>query len=499
MSGFAAYVGADGNDRLEQARRMADRLRHRGPDDCAARSSSTAALAHHHLAIDGERQPLSNADGSTLLVCNGDIHDGEELRATLEPGHRFRKQSDSEVVVHLYEEKGADCVRDLEGDFAFVITAGRRFLAARDALGVKPLYYGRDAETGWWFASELKALPPDCDDIREFPPGHLMTEAGIERWFDPPWLEPPTAPEPLADGDLRSALERAVDKRLVSDVPVGAFLSGGLDSSAIAALMRRSVPELRTFAVGLDGSPDLLAARRAAEHIGAQHHEYVYSAKEAEDAIDSVIEHLESYDPALIESSVACWFASKLASDHVKVVLTGEGADEVFAGYDYFGELATPRAVHAECARLLLGLHNMNLQRVDRMTMAHALEARVPFLDLDFVECAMGLDPALKMTDDEHPEKWILRRAVSDLLPPEIAWRTKQEFSEGSGASTVLTEHAERTVTDADFARRAELFPEDTPTTKQALAYRRIFEEKFPGEARRRTVGRWRAGPPPSA
>lgn len=495
MCGFTAYVGAGGDRRLEEARRMAELLRHRGPDDAAAQSAGASALAHRRLSIidvAGGRQPLTNEDGRAALVCNGEIYNFRALRSRLEGRHRFATNSDSEVILHLYEEKGADCVRELDGMFAFVLTDGDRFLAARDAFGIKPLYVGRDRDGGGlWFASELKALPADCRHVAEFPPGTLMTEHGARRWFEPPWLEPASDPEPGDAGALRGELERAVEKRLMSDVPLGVFLSGGLDSSAIAAIVRRSIPDLHSFAVGLDGSPDLLAARRAAEHIGTRHHEYVYTRDEAEAAVEHVIAHLESYDPALIESSVPCYFVSKLASQHVKVVLSGEGADEVFAGYGYFADIRDPAALHAECTRLLLGLHNMNLQRVDRMTMAHALEGRVPFLDLAFVARAMRQDPALK-TIDARPEKWLLRRAVSDLLPPEIVWRTKQEFAHGSGSASALSEHAQRAVSDADFTRRSELFPGDTPTTKQAFAYRRIFEERFPGEERRRTVGRWR-------
>jgi asparagine synthase (glutamine-hydrolysing) len=400
------------------------------------------------------------------------------------------------VIIHLYEEMGPNCVKALDGMFAFVLSNGERFLAARDALGIKPLYVGRtSSET--WFASELKALPPTCDDVFELPPGTCMTEKGTTRWFQPPWLEPPSNPDPNDVGAIRRALERAVDKRLMSEVPLGVFLSGGLDSSVIAAMVRRRVDELHSFAVGVEGSADLLAARRVAEHLGTRHHEYVYTRDEAESVITTVIAHLESYDPALVESSVPCYFVAKLAAEQVKVILSGEGADEVFAGYGYFAGMTEPHALHRECARLLLGLHNMNLQRVDRMTMAHAVEGRVPFLDLDLVGLGMRREPALKLTRADRPEKWMLRRAVEDLLPPEIVWRTKQEFAHGSGSAAVLSSHGERSVTDADFARRAVLYPHDTPATKAAYAYRRIFDEMFPGEARRKTVGRWHGQAPP--
>jgi asparagine synthase (glutamine-hydrolysing) len=500
MCGFTAYVGEDGSARIGEVQRMAERLRHRGPDGHGARGGEGSALAHRRLSIidvAGGRQPLVNEDERVAVVCNGEIYNFHELRARLEGAHRFRTNSDSEVIVHLYEEMGPDCVKELDGMFAFVLTDGRRFLAARDALGIKPLYVARRG-AGLWFASELKALPPGCDDVFELLPGTMMTEKGITRWFEPPWLEAPLDPDPDDVEPIRLALERAVDKRLMSDVPVGVFLSGGLDSSAIAALVRRRIDDLHSFAVGLEGSPDILAARHVAKHLGTRHHEYVYTSEEAEAVLPAVIAHLESYDAALIESAVPCYFVSKLAAQHVKVVLSGEGADEVFAGYGYFKGVTDPAALHRECARLLLGLHNMNLQRVDRMTMAHALEGRVPFLDLDFVALGMRRDPALKITSDERPEKWMLRRAVSDLLPHEIVWRTKQEFAHGSGSANVLSSHGEELVTDADFSRRDAFYPEDTPTTKAGFAYRRTFERMFPGEARRKTVGRWHASVPVS-
>ncbi|MBI2894362.1 MAG: asparagine synthase B [Deltaproteobacteria bacterium] len=496
MCGFTAYVGPHAQAHTERVRRMAERLRYRGPDDAGHYASDSVALAHRRLSIidvGGGKQPLLSEDGLVALVCNGEIYNHRALRAGLEGRHRFHTRSDSEVILHLYEDKGPSCVRDLDGMFAFVVTDGERFLAARDPLGIKPLYIGRDAGAGIWFASELKSLPTTCTDVAELPPGSLLTEQGVvQRWFVPTWSEPPASPEPADPGALAQALDVAVTKRLMSDVPVGVFLSGGLDSSVIAALVSRQIPELHSFAVGLDGSPDLFAARRVAEHLGTRHHEYVYAAEEAARALPTVIAHLESYDPALIRSAVPCYFVSKLTSEHVKVVLTGEGADEAFAGYRYLQGIDDPAALQRECVRLLLALHNMNLQRVDRMTMAHGLEGRVPFLDVGFLSWAMALDPAAKLHRSDRPEKWLLRGAFEDLLPAEIVWRRKLEFAEGCGSEQVLIDHGERAVADTDFARAAELFPADSPATKEAFLYRRIFEEVFPGESRRRTVGRWR-------
>jgi asparagine synthase (glutamine-hydrolysing) len=405
----------------------------------------------------------------------------------------FRTHSDSEVIVHLYEESGAGCVNALDGMFAFVVTDGVRLLAARDPLGVKPLYMGVDNDGLLWFASEIKALAALCPQLEEFPPGHLFTtDGGLRRWFDPPWSQPLQDPAPFDGPALAQVLDRAVEKRLMSDVPFGVSLSGGLDSSLIAALMRPHVDELHTFAVGLEGAPDLPAARRVAEHLGTHHHEYVYAPSEAIDALETVVAHLESYDPALLRSAIPNFFVSRLASEHVKMILNGEGADEAFAGYGYFAAIDDPAALQRESVRLLSGLHNLNLQRLDRMTMAHGLEGRVPFLDVEFLECATSLDPRIKLHRADRLEKWPLRAAFDGVLPDEILWRPKLEFAQGTGSEWTLREHCEAIVSDADFADAERRFPVDTPQTKEGFWYRRIFEELFPGEPLRRTVGRWR-------
>jgi asparagine synthase (glutamine-hydrolysing) len=377
--------------------------------------------------------------------------------------------------------------------FAFVLTDGEHVLAGRDPLGIKPLYLGGDPNGGLWFASELKALPGICVNVREFPPGCLYTrEGGFRRYFRPQWVEPPREPRPTEPHAIAEQLERAVAKRLMSDVPVGVFLSGGLDSSLIAALVRRHVDSLHSFSVGLDGSSDVLAARAVAQRLGTHHHEYTYTPAEAVNVVETVIAHLESYDPALLRSAVPCYFVSKLAAEHVKVILTGEGSDEAFAGYLYFDGVGNASALHHETVRLLTGLRNMNLQRVDRMTMAHSLEGRVPFLDIEFLDLVMAIDPADKVHRPECPEKWLLRSAFEGALPDTILWRRKQEFAQGCGSEWTLKEHCDAVVSDAAFAQASECFPADTPTTKEAFHYRRIFEGMFPGAAARSTVGRWR-------
>ena len=494
MCGIAAFFAGNESVDSQGFTDIASRLGHRGPDGMGVAMSGRAALFHARLAIvdlEGGKQPMRGKDQRLALICNGEIYNHEALRERLGPD-RFATRSDSEVVLHLYQDLGASCAGELDGMFAFFVTDGQRFVAARDPLGIKPLYFGHDDRGSTWFASEFKALAGHCPSFQELPAGSLLTETGLmERWYSPRWersvghLEAPPAALP-------DRLERAVLKRLMSDVDVGVFLSGGLDSSIIAALARRNLGGVKSFAVGLEGAPDLDAARFVARALGTEHHEYVYSGPEAIQALPEVIYHLESYDAALIRSAVPCYFLSKLASQHVKVALTGEGADEVFAGYDFFADVWDPSELHRECVRLLFGLHGMNLQRLDRMTMAHGLEGRVPFLDVEFLDWAMSLDPRLKLRPAKTLEKRLLRRAFDGYLPPEILKRPKQEFSRGSGADPVFLEYAEQKIADSELMRASHEFPADTPTTKEELLYRRIFEDLFPGDSPRASVQRWR-------
>jgi asparagine synthase (glutamine-hydrolysing) len=378
--------------------------------------------------------------------------------------------------------------------FAFFVTDGEHFVAARDPLGIKPLYFGY-GHGGIWFASELKAIVGHCKFFEALPAGSSLTQQGrIHRWFSPRWADQ-VGQLDAPPGALEERLERAVVKRLMSDVEVGVFLSGGLDSSIIACLAQRNLSGLKTFAVGCEGSTDLVAARLVARALGTRHYEYVYSKEEAIKELSEVIYHLESYDAALIQSAVPCYFLSKLAREHVKVVLTGEGADEVFAGYDYFSDIWDAGELHQECVRLLFGLHGMNLQRVDRMTMAHGLEGRVPFLDMEFLDWAMSLDPRLKLRPAGRLEKRLLRTAFEGQLPPAILRRKKQEFSQGAGADLILSEYAASKVSTATFAGARSRFPIDTPATKEEFYYRAVFEDLFPGDSARASVHRWRRAP----
>lgn len=447
MCGIAVLWGGSERGVVEA---MLDRLAHRGPD--GQRLHAVAAppfeLGHRRLAIIdpvGGAQPLLCPERAAALVANGMIYNDKALRAR-HADAPWRTGSDCESILHAVLADGAEAVAGLDGMFAFVMVAGDRLIAARDPLGKKPLYMARLGEA-LAFASEIKALEPLAGRIEAFPAGHLLDG---ERGLRPYWRVPAGPPSPWNVADaaaaLRETLERAVVKRLRSDVPLGAFLSGGLDSSIICALARRHLAELHTFAVGLAGSRDLAAARIVAAHLGTRHHEIVLRREEALAALPDILWHLESFDRDLVRSAVPTWFVAREAARRVKVVLTGEGADELLAGYRYHAGYEDDAALDAELRRSLAAMHDINLQRVDRMSMAHGLEARVPFLDREVLALALDLPPALKRRapDGRAVEKWILRHAFADLLPPEIVWRTKVQFDEGSGLADLLADEAER-------------------------------------------------------
>lgn len=497
MCGIVAVISSANATRAGLVASALEVLRHRGPDGSGSAASGRALLGHARLAIvdvHGGRQPMRGDEEGFALVCNGEIYNHRRLREGLAPRHRLESLSDSEVVVHLYEDRGPACVHELDGMFAFVVTDGERFTAARDPFGIKPLYVGWNSSTReLWFASEFKALMPQCQGFKALPAGSYLTQEGeVEHWFTPRWASEVGTRAVGSSEELRHQLDAAVVKRLMSDVPVGVFLSGGLDSSIIAALASEHLGPLETFAVGLAGSSDLDAARCVARALGTRHRECVYTRHDVAAVLETVIYHLESYDPALVRSAVPCYLLARLAAETVKVVLTGEGADELFGGYSYFAGLEDPARFHRECVSLLLNLHSMNLQRVDRMTMAHGLEGRVPFLDTDFVAYSMALDPRLKLWSPGTPEKSLLREAFRSMLPAEIVGRKKLEFSAGSGVEALLAEYAEQRVTDADFARARKRFTVDPPESKEEVLYRRVFDDLFPGRWPRSNVQRWR-------
>lgn len=438
MCGIAGLWNGDDEQRVRQ---MLQRVGHRGPDASGVHHQPNRGwLGHQRLSImdpTGGDQPLYDPDRKLTLVANGEIYNYPELRGDLAKRHQFQTGNDSEAVLYLFDEHGTGAAAHLDGMFAFALTDGDDLFLARDTVGIKPLYLGRTRGNGrLWFGSELKAFVGLGDvEVSEFPPGcWYHTKHGLQRFAELPRHEPGDAPAGVWAKRVREQLERAVVKRLMSDVPVGAFLSGGLDSTLICALARRHLPEMHTFSVGIEGSDDLAAARRASEYLDTIHHEYVYAADEVLSDLPQILYHLESFDQDLVRSAIPCWFCSRLAAQHVKVILTGEGADELFAGYAYYRGLATYPQLHEELHRSVAALHNINLQRVDRLTMAHGLEGRVPFLDLEMIDLALRIPAELKLPAGEpRIEKYILRLACEDLLPPELLWRDKAQFDEGSG------------------------------------------------------------------
>ncbi|MFQ5685467.1 MAG: asparagine synthase B [Candidatus Scalindua sp.] len=469
---------------------MLQTLQHRGPDDNRTVTGTDYFLGHQRLSIvdvEGGSQPLESNDGNMHLVCNGEIYNHQNLRN--QSAYNYSSDSDSEVIIPLYQEKGSEFVEGIDGMFSFIISEGERFFVARDPIGIKPLYWGFD-DTNIYFSSEIKALINTTDRISEFPKGsYFDSNEGFKTYYQLPQVDVFITDIDKAIEKIKKTLKKSVKKRLMSDVPVGVFLSGGLDSSIIAALMKEEIPELHSFSVGLSESPDIKAARMVAQHLGTIHHEYVYSEDEMRKELADVIYYLESYDQALVRSAVPCYFVSRLASQYVKVVLSGEGADELFAGYSYLEEYDEPQELHSESIRILSGLHNINLQRVDRMTMSHGLEGRVPFLDIEFIETVLSISPELKIQSTFGKEKWLLRKAFEDLLPAEIVWRNKLEFAQGCGSSTFF-EQETACITDK---RLHEAKEQGIPiTTKEELYYYDIFNNHMDHPDAVNLVGRWK-------
>jgi asparagine synthase (glutamine-hydrolysing) len=495
MCGIAAQYGQPD---AEAGRRMLDRLVHRGPDDegCVTLGDH-AWLGHRRLSIvdiEGGRQPLGGEPAGDLwLVGNGEVYNHADVGDSL-PHASFQTSSDNEVALHLVDSHGPDSLGELNGMFAFVLAGSDgRFLAARDPVGIKPLYWARRGGNVR-FASEMAAFDSDWRPFVEvFPPGHYWTpERGLVEFAT---AVPPGAWSGESDpACTRDVLVRSVERQMMGDVPVGVFLSGGLDSSLVAAIAARYLAtrgeRLQTFAVGTDGSPDLLAARAVAEYLGTEHHESVYTASEALAAVPDVVRAIESFDPSLVRSAVPNHMLARFTSQHVKVVLTGEGADELFAGYEYMCSFEDAESLQAELVRSVEGLHNLNLQRCDRVTMAFGLEARVPFLDREVIEHALRLPADWKLAGAGRAEKWLLREAFDGWLPEDLLWRGKSQFGDGSGAAGVLTEAITASVSEEDFAR--ERFAVDPPLrTHEELAYYRVFRQHLAGVRPELTLGRF--------
>ncbi len=496
-----------------QVLEMSKRIRHRGPDWSGIYSSEKSVLAHERLAIVDPKsgsQPLYSPDGQVVLAVNGEIYNHQELRNSL-PNYQFSTQSDSEVVLALYLEKGPAFVEELNGIFGFALYDAREdtFLIARDHMGIIPLYYGKDEWGQLFVASELKSLEGYCTEIAQFPPGHyLYSKNGLtpQRWYTRDWEQYETVSDnETSIEDLRQGLEDAVKRQLMSDVPYGVLLSGGLDSSVIAAITKKFAarrvesndqeeawyPQLHSFAVGLEGSPDLIAAKKAADHIGTIHHEVNFTIQEGLDAIRDVIYHLETYDVTTVRASTPMYLLARvIKSMGIKMVLSGEGSDELFGGYLYFHKAPNAQEFHEETVRKLKKLYLYDCLRANKSLAAWGVEGRVPFLDKEFMDVAMRINPKEKMIRDGRMEKWVVRKAFEDYLPESIAWRQKEQFSDGVGYSWIdtLKEQAETKVTDTEFETAASRFPINTPKNKEEYLYRSIFEEHFPSDAAALTV-----------
>ena len=485
----------------------ARKLRHRGPDWSGIFADEHAVLAHERLAIvdllHGE-QPLRDVNEEIILAVNGEIYNHRELREEFAAEYEFQTDSDCEVILPLYQQFGVEGLHRLNGIYAFTLYDRRHghFWVARDPIGVIPLYRGWDAEGNHYVASEMKALIEVCNRVEEFLPGHYYwsPDEKLTRFYQPEWLERESLPDKeVTHEELRTALEEAVRRQMMSDVPYGVLLSGGLDSSIISAVaMKYSKhrvesegsapawwPQLHSFSIGLEGSPDLAAAQRVSEHIGTIHHNFTFTVQEGLDALADVIYHLETYDVTTVRASTPMYLlARRVRAMGIKMLLSGEGADEIFGGYLYFHKAPDEQEFHQETIRKLKALHQYDCLRANKSTAAWGIETRVPFLDLDFLDVAMNFSPSQKMITEGRIEKQILREAFEDLLPEEVAWRQKEQFSDGVGYSWIdgLREYAEQEVTDKMMKNAVFAFPIHPPTTKEAYLYRQLFEQFYPGE-----------------
>jgi len=506
VCGIAGCVG----ERDEKTvNRMLDALSKRGPDDRGIYSRNNMVFGHTRLSIVDVKkghQPILSRGGRAGIICNGEVYNFEALRRSIQNRCHFTTNSDTEVILQLYLQKGPESLTQLDGMFAFAIFDDERIMLARDPIGIKPLYYGYYNDV-LYFSSELGAMSlAGVDEVHEFPAGHYYTpEEGFVRYYSVPGL----ASHSLTDIDdasrlIRSTFRNAVKKRLLSDreIHVGSFCSGGLDSSLVAAIAAEEIPNLHTFAVGMkdahgNESDDLPASRIAARHIGSTHHELIFTEDDYYQALPIVIKKLESYDPSLVRCAVPCYFTCKLAADYVTVVLTGEGADELFSGYHYMKHLPENK-VNAEGRRLISTLHNINLQRADRMGMHFSLELRVPFLDLDMIELAMKIPSELKIREyndaGEKIEKWILRHAFAGTgyLPDEILWRYKVQYTQGAGCESLGEKLAEVEMSDGEWEMLASRNPAAVLETREAAYYFKIFRQFHPQDSVLKSIGIWK-------
>ena len=492
----------------KKALRMSQKIRHRGPDWSGIYCGSHAILCHERLSIvdpQSGKQPLYSPDGKQVLAVNGEIYNHQQIRQETASEYEYQTGSDCEVILALYRAHGINFLERLSGIFAFALYDEERdeYLIARDPIGVIPLYIGHDQDGKTYVASELKALEGFCDEYEPFLPGHYLysREGVMRRWYTRDWMEYDAVKDNSADIDkLRVGLQEAVKQQLMSDVPYGVLLSGGLDSSIVSAIAQKYAakrvedggqtgawwPRLHSFAVGLKGAPDLEKARCVAEHIGTVHHEINYTIQEGLDAIRDVIYFTETYDVTTVRASTPMYLLARvIKSMGIKMVLSGEGADEIFGGYLYFHKAPSAQAFHEETVRKLSKLHWYDCLRANKSLSAWGVEGRVPFLDRDFLDIAMRLNPQAKMCPGDVMEKKILRKAFADMLPEEIAWRQKEQFSDGVGYSWIdtLKKITSEQVSDEQMAHAAERFPIHTPLCKEEYFYRSIFEEHFPSKS----------------
>jgi asparagine synthase (glutamine-hydrolysing) len=492
---------------------MSKKLRHRGPDWSGIYCGEKSILAHERLSIvdpQSGNQPLYSKDKKHILAVNGEIYNYKELRKQTEDVYEFQTNSDCEVILSLYKKKGIDFIEDLNGIFAFALYDEIKdcYLIARDHMGIIPLYIGWDKDGNFYFSSELKGLEGYCNRIEEFMPGtYLYSEEGVaKKWYQRDWSSYDAVKNNTTSiADLNKALEAAVHRQLMSDVPYGVLLSGGLDSSVTSALAKKYSkidvekgegnstwwPQLHSFAIGLEGSPDLAAAKKVADAIGTVHHDVHFTVQEGLDAIKDVIYHIETYDVTTIRASTPMYLLARvIKSMGIKMVLSGEGADELFGGYLYFHKAPNAKEFHEETVRKLGKLHMYDCLRANKTLAAWGVEGRVPFLDKEFIDVAMRINPEDKMIKDGRIEKWVVRKAFEDYLPESVAWRQKEQFSDGVGYSWIdsLKEMVNEKVSDKQMENAAFRFPINPPKSKEEYYYRTIFNEHFPSDAAAKCV-----------
>ncbi len=487
---------------------MSKKVRHRGPDWSGIYADEKALMAHERLAIvdpASGKQPLFSPDKKLVLAANGEIYNHRELRKQFEGNYDFQTESDCEVILALYQKKGVDFLDEMNGIFGFAIydTEKDEYFIARDHMGIIPLYIGWDKNGTFYVASELKALEGTCTKIQLFPPGHYMhsKDGELKKWYSRDWMEYDAVKDnETSIQEIKKALEAAVHRQLMSDVPYGVLLSGGLDSSVTSAIAKKYAqkriesddttdawwPQLHSFSVGLDGSPDLAAAQKVADHIGTVHHEIKFTIQEGLDAIKDVVYNLETYDITTIRASTPMYLMARvIKSMGIKMVLSGEGADELFGGYLYFHKAPNDKEFHEETVRKLSKLHMYDCLRANKSLAAWGIEGRVPFLDKEFMDVAMRINPKDKMINGERMEKWVVRKAFEDMLPASVAWRQKEQFSDGVGYSWIdtLKEVVNEEVSNEQLANAKFRYPLQTPTSKEEFYYRSIFESHFPSDA----------------